>query len=106
MIKLKTFKNIIKAIKKQQKKEHKFCDALDKMVDGRFIPEMSTDILEALLNCLKDIFNDKGDWIGWWMYEKDFGKDKKMQAYYKNGKEIKLDTAEDLYIFLKTNMQE
>ena len=101
MITLKTFKNTIKAIRKQSDKEHEFCDALDKIVDGRFVPKMSTDILIALLDCLKEIFNDKDDWISWWLYERDG--DKSMTAYYKNGKEIKLDTAEDLYKFLKSN---
>ena len=103
MIKLKTFKNIIKAIRKQSDKEFKFCDALDKIVDGRFIPQMSTDILEALFDCLKDVFDDKDDWISWWLYERDG--DKSMTAYYKNDKEIKLDTIEDLYKFLKSNMR-
>jgi len=102
MIKLKTFKNIIKAIRKQSDKEFKFCDALDKIVDGRFIPQMSTDILEALFDCLKDVFDDKDDWISWWMYERD-GNNKKMKAYHKDKTEIKLDTAEDLYKFLKKN---
>ena len=104
MIKLKTFEKIIEAIKKQQEKELKFCKALDEMVDGNFVPEMSIDILHALLDCLKDIFDDKDDWISWWLYERDG--DKKMKAYYKDKTEIKLDTAEDLYKFLITNMQE
>ena len=104
MIKLETFKKIIEAIRKQQEKELKFCKALDEMVDGNFVPEMSVDILMALLDCLQDIFNDKDNWISWWLYERDGNKD--MTAYYKNGKEIKLDTAEDLYKFLKSNKQE
>ena len=104
MIKLKTFEKIIKAIKKQQEKELKFCKALDEMVDGNFVPEMSVDILMALLDCLQDIFNDKDNWISWWLYERNGNKD--MKAYYKDNTEIKLDTAKDLYIFLKKNMQE
>lgn len=101
MITLKTFKNIIKAIKKQSDKEHKFCDALDEIIDGNFVPKMSTNILTALLDCLKDIFKDEGDWISWWLYERDGNKS--MKAYNKDKTEIKLDTAEDLYKFLKQN---
>ena len=104
MIKLKTFENIIKAIRKQQEKELEFCKALDKIVDGNFVPEMSIDITSALLDCLHDIFIDKGDWISWWLYERNG--DKSMKAYHKDKTEIKLDTAEDLYKFLKKNMQE
>jgi len=103
MIKLTTFKKAIESIKKQREKELKFCKALEDIMDGNFVPEMSIDILEALLSCLKDIFNDREDWVDWWIYEKDFGKDKKLTARYKNGKEIKLDTVEDLYVFLKKN---
>jgi len=103
MIKLKTFIKAIEAIKKQQEKELKFCDALEDMIDGNFVPQMSTDILSALLDCLQDIFNDKDNWTDWWIYEKDFGKDKKITANYKNGRQIKLDTIEDLYNFLKKN---
>lgn len=103
MITLKTFKNTIKAIRKQSDKEHAFCKALDEIIDGRFVPEMSTDILMALLNCLEDIFEDEGGWISWWLYERDGNKD--MKAYYKDKTEIKLDTIEYLYKFLKSNMQ-
>jgi len=101
MITLKTFKNIIKAINKQNEKEHKFCDALEEMIDGNFVPQMSTDILTTLLECLKDVFDDKDDWISWWLYERDGNKS--MKAYNKDKTEIKLDTAEDLYKFLKQN---
>jgi len=100
MIKLETFKKAIEAIKKQSEKELKFCKALEDIMDGHFVPEMSSNILEALLSCLKDIFNDREDWVDWWIYDKDFGKNKKLTVY-KKGKEIKLDTVEDLYNFLK-----
>ncbi len=103
MIKLTTFKKAIEAIKKQSEKELKFCDALEDIIDGRFVPEMSTDILHALIECLEDTMSDKDEWISWWIYEKDFGKNKKMTAHYENGKNIKLDTVEDLYKFLKKN---
>ena len=107
MIKLTTFKKAIEAIKKQQEKELKFCKALEDIIDGRFVPEISTDILHALIECLEDVMGDvideHGGWISWWIYEKDFGKEKKMTAHYKNGRLIKLDTIEDLYIFLKKN---
>ncbi|GAG01981.1 unnamed protein product [marine sediment metagenome] len=102
MIKKKTFIECIEAIKKQNEIEHKVCDALELVVDGNFIPMFSETIFSQLLKVMEESMNDK-DWISWWMFEKDFGRDKKMKGYHKNGRVIKLDTAEDLYKYLVKN---
>ena len=64
-----------------------------------YLDKFVTEIVQAL----KDEFNDKDDWLSWWLYEKDFGKNKKLTATYKNKKPIKLDTPEQIYKFLVKN---
>ena len=107
MISKKLFKKVIKAIQKQNKKEHDFCDAIEKIVDGRIVPQMSVDLHEVLIKILEEIFDDEIDeynnWLTWWMYEKDYGKNKKMIAWDNDNKEIKLDTVDELYNFLMKN---
>lgn len=110
MISKQTFINTIEAIKRQDKKEQEFSEALDTIVDGRFVSQMSVDIHSALVTVLEEIFQDKDEWISWWMYETSFGQDKKMKAYDgdvdKGGKEIKLGDAGKLYDFLLKNMED
>ena len=60
-------------------------------------------LIDAVLETLKDEFDDNDDWISWWIYEKNFGTNDKINAHYKNKKEIKLNNSEDLYKFLIKN---
>lgn len=59
------------------------------------------DLFSEYLRLLKMIFNDTTDWIGYYIYELDFG-----EAYYDgavtnpDGSTIKLETYEDLYELL------
>lgn len=56
-----------------------------------------------LINVLKDVFNDTSDYDGmieYFIYELEFG-DKWQSGYITdNGKDIKMQTAEDLYDYL------
>lgn len=106
MITKKQFITIITAIEEQHKLEQEFADALDKILDGNFVPMLSANLENSIMTVVKELFEDNADWISWWMYEKDFGKRKDMSASYKNGKKIKLDTVDDLYKFLIKNKKE
>lgn len=47
---------------------------------------------------LTDAMDDKFDWIGYWLYELNMGKDYKQGIVTdKDGKNIKLKTIDDLY---------
>lgn len=48
---------------------------------------------------LKEMFDDKDDWIGYFIYECDFGK-KPMEVKLANGKTFKLRTTKQLYELL------
>ena len=60
---------------------------------------------EQVVDILTYIFNDKDEWISYWVYERDFGRD-----WYegctkeKNGSNIDLSTMKKLYDFLVSNM--
>ncbi len=64
-----------------------------------------------VVKLLQYIFNDEhNDWIDWWCWETDFGRDTTLNSCYKTfeGEEIeeKIDTAEKLYNFLISNIKE
>lgn len=53
-----------------------------------------------VVELLENIFKDK-DYISWWIYETDYGRNKDMaKVWPEDGTEIKLNTAEQLYEFL------
>lgn len=53
---------------------------------------------DMVLQLLADIFDDKDGWITWFIFEKNWGKDKSLQAYEVDGKTIiPTDTLTDIY---------
>lgn len=77
---------------------------------ANFMCEYSSNLFASVINLLSYLMNDKVDaphlehnWIEYFIYELDFGKEnEKLKAYDKNGKEIKLSNASELYDYLKT----
>jgi len=105
MIDKKTFVQIINNIVEQEKIDSDFGKALESVCDSYCLYGTKNKIYQSLFLTLKEIFKDKNDWIVWWIYETDCGKNKELKAYYKNKKEIKLNTSEQLYDFLIKNMK-
>ena len=72
--------------------------------DGEVYPPMCT---ETVIDLLEFIFNDKNQWISYWAFELEFGKDYE-DGYVKDehGEVIPLKTTEDLYDLLVRNMKE
>ena len=103
MIDKKMFVEIINNIKVQETIDQSFSTALETVCDSYCIYNTNNKNYESLFTLLKTLFEDNDEWISWWIYEKDFGSKKEMKAYYKNDKEIKLDTPEQLYDFLIKN---
>ena len=72
--------------------------------DGEVFPPMCT---ETVIDLLEFIFNDKNQWIKYWIFELDFGKNyEDGDAKDADGSNIPLKTVEDLYDFLVRNMKE
>ena len=54
-----------------------------------------------VVDILKNVMNDKSDWIGYWLYELDCGKKAKSSSVKKNGKNILIKTIDNLYDCIK-----
>ena len=97
-------------MKKQFSKED-FVDIINKLkVESDTISKLYEDFDVDIIGCnwlqtdvsviklLEFIFEDEGEWIDWWCWENDFGREG-LEAFI-DDKAIILDTAEDLYEFL------
>lgn len=66
---------------------------------GGFCVEGYSDLVISLLS---EVVGDKDDWIGYFVYELDFGKKATTGGVEdQNGKKWKLDTSEKLYELIK-----
>ena len=90
------FKKHIERIKTTYDIETQLCELLS--CEG---PIMFTDeIVDSLIDMLEDYFDDDSEWITYWMFELDFGSKWKEGYIELDGKEVKLQTIEDLYNIL------
>ena len=100
---LKLFKETIEAIVAQQKHDDKCSDAFQLILneDRVYIGYDNSILVSQIFKILADVMQDDGDWISYFIYDLEFGtKYKKGCAIEKDGKEIKLDTIENLYKYL------
>lgn len=104
MLTKKQFKKHILRLKELTNEQDKINNVMkkSKLADGFNVGLFGITWYEDLIiKILKDTFNDKSDWIGYWIYELDFGKDyKKGCVKSKEGKNIPLKTIDDLYNLL------
>lgn len=71
--------------------------------NGFYVPET----IDIVLDLLKDVFNDKCDWIEYFVYELDWlTKYREGCITDKNGESIDLSSWEKIYDFLIENMEE
>lgn len=77
--------------------------ALSSDFNGFYIPE----VVQIVLDILKDAFNDKYDWIGYCVCEKDFLHSLKPDDVLdRDGNPIDLTSWEKVYDYLIKNMEE
>jgi len=100
MISKEEFCKAIALIRQQEETDRTFAKALELVVDGRFVYGTENKYLEAASHLLSSIFRDTSDWISWWLYE-DVEK-----VIYDGDNEIPVETPEQLYDFLVSEMQE
>lgn len=80
---------LLDCINKYNKKQNEYGDL--------YIPSLEDQVVELL----KVMFNDKDDWISYWIYELEFGrKADKYTVADENGNNIPLKTIEDLWNLL------
>ena len=74
MIKKETFCNALKLIQEQDEINRQFSKALDLVGNGHYVFGAPNLYLDALLLVLKEVLNDKYEYIEWWLYESTRGK--------------------------------
>lgn len=103
MINKKIFIRIIKSIQEQDKIDDDLGKALETVCDSYCMYGTKNKKYDALHILLKEVFNDKGDWISWWLYE---AVDKYVYIdSFRGKKKLSLKTVEQLYDFLIQNMK-
>lgn len=107
MINKENFVKIINAIQEQREIDRKATEALDSIfidvVGGFYDNETLFSVIE---NYLVDTFKDEGGWLGYFIYDLDFGKDWKDDCCSESdGTIIDISTVEKLYDFLVLNSE-
>lgn len=92
-----TFLSVIYALRQQQKKEEAFAEAMQNMLDGKFVATLADDVVVMLVKVLEEIYDDT---ISYFIYELDFGRRDK-DSMKINGKKIPLGTVENLWNYCK-----
>ena len=100
MIDKEVFINIINEIKKHTEIQ----DNINKQLKDFEFNLFSYGNYEALLvELLEEIFKDKSGWIGYFLYDLDFGSKHKDGMIKIDGENVKLATPEDLYDLITDN---
>lgn len=70
---------------------------------GFYIPE----VISMQIDLMSEIFEDRDDWLGYFVYECDFLRDYNPgKAFYEDGSSINITSWADVYDFLIKNMEE
>ena len=89
---IQTMEYIVESIRKYEK----FNKAIQEYTnDTNFSGFFMND--DFLLDLLKELYDDKDDWIGYWLYDLDCGKLAKKKSIQMKGKNIPIKTLDDLY---------
>lgn len=101
------FIQIMDALLEQDYENNKKNEAFQVLLPETFVCYTGDGLEPILLSILKEAFNDQGDWIGYYIYELDYGrKYEEGCATYKDGGNIDISTPSSLYDFLIKNMEE
>ena len=110
-MKRETFIKAIDAIEKQDKYDTEVGENLGKAFPSAFEANLLPDnhfVSNALFDVLQEEMGDNEpdeygqSWIKWFCFDKEFGTRNDIKAYHKDGTEIKLNNAGDLYDFLES----
>jgi len=66
----KTFIKIIALLREQYRVEIEFANACDSILDGNFVPKLSSSLMNAFTEAYSAATSEAQlDWIEWWLYE-------------------------------------
>ena len=105
-LKKQTFVEAINAIEKQQKENIIFAENMAKCFPNTNSSDFMGDtdfVTTALITVLKELYDIRNNWIEYFCWELDFGRENwRLKAYDENKKEIPFSTAEELFEFLSS----
>lgn len=106
MITFEQFSDCIETIQNEMEREDKINDVLsDEFALERTM--LYNPLLAEYIKLLRSVFDDENDWIDYYVYDLDFGKDyHDGDVQDENGQNIPLLTVEDLYNLLIENMDD
>lgn len=100
MLSFEKFDRIINSIEKKDLELEVICDAL-----GGCDKLYQTAMFEEVLELLGHIFEDKDEWIDYWVWELNYGEKWHEGCITESdGTDIKLQSSADLYQFLIDNL--
>ena len=103
-MKRETFTNAIESIKKQHEIDNENAELLGKVFSNAFSANLLYDnstISDAIIKLLETEMQDRHEWINYFCYELDFGREnERLKVYDSEDNEIPLKTADDLYNML------
>jgi hypothetical protein len=93
--KFKEYMSIIQTFDTDYDNIHEYLN--DKVMEKLYWP------CDSLINLLTEVFDDESGWIGYWIYDLDFGTKWKEGAVTVEDIDVKMKTVEDLYKVLIDN---
>lgn len=102
------FIDLIENIVKFMKDQEDFSESLAKYIESCYGFNIGNNLCESLINYLQEILLDESDWLSYWLYECDCGKNEEFVNSVKDldGSPISIGTVEELYDFLCLNYKE
>ena len=112
MITKQEFVNIINRLKDYNEVQNKIDDLFKDNIENRERDFMNAGSIcigheTIVVKLLENMFNDRGNLISWWLYEKDYGRYVDVDDVFdeETGKFIDLTTPEKLYDYLVEEME-
>ena len=112
MITKQEFVNIINRLKDYNELQNKIDDLFKDNIENRERDFMNAGSIcigheTIVVKLLENMFNDRGNLISWWLYEKDYGRYVDVDDVFdeETGKFIDLTTPEKLYDYLVEEME-
>ena len=100
------FIRLMEAIKERYYTIERIYDKLDDVfgsVGDLFIDETS---ITPIIDVVSEIVEDNDKWIGWYVYDKNWGTDERLTVTDNNDNEIPSETLEDLWNLIHTTENE
>ncbi len=109
MITKQEFVDIINRLRNYNDLQNKIQDLFKDNIENREMDFMNAGSIcigheTVVVKLLENMFNDRGNLIGWWIYEQDYGRTYAIGDLEVNGVGIDLTTPEKLYDYLISEM--